>query len=535
MQILSTPIPQSFKITDQYVWLPNMYTLPAEISYDVTCGSETDEFLPCFSFTKAEWASESCDALSWYASPHRDDFTFRTELFRTFPKVKRLSPAFKPTVGVKFKMSCKITPNSATYSINGKPYATATYDNDTIPIQGYFGFAKYKTDNITVENVKVTAKSELPPASDADKRVLVNALITMLEVLGILLDGKPTIITKVTQDEAETMIKNAIIAYRQTPSLNSLSTNSVHSAIDRVYNKVHSDVSSFFDEEITEQSLMAISQASMAAGSIFSFFPLVSVICDGAALVTMATALGLEIDLEEKGQKIVAEASSLKTTIDGQAELAPAKKWNNARSAEILTLGQLNAGMASYRGDSSLYSLIYVIDVKTPGLSDEQLFEAVKKLCLDVNDLASKVPNLGDKLYAVVSAENSTAIKQATEAMTEISHDVAQLVGAIIGTVVFGAKLSYNVYKNYDSIKTSWNAIEGEAIPEGMEGRWTKTMGTCEKISAGIGAVAGIFGASMEIWQAVKTAEQKTEALQTITDNRDSIKEYYDSVMSHVH
>ncbi|GCL60880.1 hypothetical protein [Microcystis aeruginosa] len=153
MQILPSPIPQSFKITDQYVWLPDIYTLPASISYDVTCGSETDEFLPCFSFTKAEWASSECDALCWYASPHRDDFTFRTKLFRNFPSVKRLSPPYRPTVGKKFHMECKITTTSATYSINGIDYATATYKEGEVPNRGYFGFAKFGTENITVENV----------------------------------------------------------------------------------------------------------------------------------------------------------------------------------------------------------------------------------------------------------------------------------------------------------------------------------------------------------------------------------------------
>ena len=155
MQVLPSPIPQSFKITNQYVWLPTLYTLPAHISYDVTCGSETDEFLPCFSFTKAEWASPECDALCWYASPHRDDFTFRTKLFGETPTLKRLSPPYRPTVGTKFQMECKITATSATYSINGKDYATATYKEGKVPEQGYFGFAKYRTANIIVENVNV--------------------------------------------------------------------------------------------------------------------------------------------------------------------------------------------------------------------------------------------------------------------------------------------------------------------------------------------------------------------------------------------
>ncbi len=535
MQVLPNPIPRSFKITNQYVWLPTIYTLPATISYDVTCGSETDQFLPCFSFTKAQWASPECDALSWFASPNRDDFTFRTQLFRNFPATQRLSPPFRPTVGTKFTVECKITATSATYSINGKDYATATYKEGDVPLRGYFGFATYNPMNITVENVHVGAQQTTPPMSNSDKRMLVNALTNMLELLGTLLSGQTSILTKVTKEDAETMIRNAITAYRQTPSINSLSKDAVHTAIDRVYSQVNSDVASFFDEEIAEQSLMAASQAAMAGGSIFSFFPLVSVIFDATALATMATAMGLEIDIELKGPKIVAEANGLKDKIDQQPELAPAKKWNDARSAEILTLGRLNAGMQSYRGDSSLYALIFVLDQKSPGRNDDQLFEAVKKLCMDVSDLADKLPNLGDKLYEVVSKEDPTAIKQATENLAGVSTEVAQLVGAVVGTVVLGAKLAYNMYKNYDSIKTSWNALEGDPIPENMEGRWTKTMGTIDKVTAGIGFIAGVFGASMEIWAAVKTTEQKHEALKTIADNRDSIKEFYDSVLSHVH
>ncbi len=153
MKLLPTPIPSSFKITDQYVWLPELYTLPAQISYDVICGNETDEFIPCFSFTRAQWDSPECDALSWYASPHTDYFTFRTNLFEIYPTVERLSAPFKPTVGVSFKVSCNITSTSATYAINGVDYAKATYKQGDVPIQGYFGFAIYDTENITVKNV----------------------------------------------------------------------------------------------------------------------------------------------------------------------------------------------------------------------------------------------------------------------------------------------------------------------------------------------------------------------------------------------
>jgi hypothetical protein len=43
----------------------------------------------------------------------------------------------------------------ATYSINGIDYAKATYEEGQIPAQGYFGFATYGVENITVENVIV--------------------------------------------------------------------------------------------------------------------------------------------------------------------------------------------------------------------------------------------------------------------------------------------------------------------------------------------------------------------------------------------
>lgn len=155
MKIPISPPLKPFNITNQYVWLKDLYYLPIEITYDVTCGNEEDDFLPCFSLTKAEWDSPECDALSWYASPHRDDFTFRTKLFRDFPIVERRSPPWRPTVGTKFQMKCRIFSTSATYFINGIEYATATYEEGQIPVKGYFGFANYGVANITVENVEI--------------------------------------------------------------------------------------------------------------------------------------------------------------------------------------------------------------------------------------------------------------------------------------------------------------------------------------------------------------------------------------------
>ncbi len=361
-----------------------------------------------------------------------------------------------------------------------------------------------------------------------------NALTNMLEILGVLLSGEKTVVTKVTKDQAEDMINKAIIEYRETPNINSLGKDKVHAAIERVYEQVHSDVASFFDKEIAGEGLMAASQVAMTAASIFKSFPLVSVILDATALVTMAAATSLEIDIETIGSKIVVEANSLKSEIDKQPELAPVKKWNDARADEILIMGQLNAGMQDYRGDSSLYALISVIDQQTPGLKDDQLFNAVKKLCIDVNDLAGKLPNLGDKLYDVVSKENPDEIKKATQAMAEVSTGIGELVGAVVGTVIMSIILVCTYRQDSELIRRSWRALVGtEPIREGES--LTRTMQTREKILAGTLALGNAVGAGFEIWQAVKTAEQKDEALSTIAKNRDAVMTFYDSLMSHVH
>lgn len=142
-------------ITNQYVWLPKLVSLPTEISYDFKFNSVDDEFIPVYSYNKSEWGNKNIppDALSWYLSPHRDDFTFRTGLFNTFPKVER-GEKIETEIGKVYTMRCIINKNSASYSINGKTYATATYKEGAVPLKGYFGFAVYQRENINVLNIK---------------------------------------------------------------------------------------------------------------------------------------------------------------------------------------------------------------------------------------------------------------------------------------------------------------------------------------------------------------------------------------------
>ncbi|MBV6626865.1 MAG: hypothetical protein KI793_28660 [Rivularia sp. (in: Bacteria)] len=143
-------------IIDRYVWLQEEYKLPLKFNCNVVFNASSD-FIPCFSKTKAEWASADCDALSWYFSPDRHDLTFRTKLFRGYPAVQRHNPGFNAEVGKKYQMECEITNNTATYSIDGKKYATANYTPTEIPSSGYIGFAVYGREDILVDNITVTS------------------------------------------------------------------------------------------------------------------------------------------------------------------------------------------------------------------------------------------------------------------------------------------------------------------------------------------------------------------------------------------
>ena len=54
---------------------------------------------------------------------------------------------------------------------------------------------------------------------------------------------------------------------------------------------------------------------------------------------------------------------------------------------------------------------------------------------MNVSALSAQLPNLGDKLYDVVSKEDPSAIREEIQALVSVSSEVAQLVGAVIGTV----------------------------------------------------------------------------------------------------
>ena len=378
-----------------------------------------------------------------------------------------------------------------------------------------------------------TSEADSPP-SQSEIRIYMRDLVGMLDRLGTVLSGKSLKDVNVTKEEAEKLLTNAVIEFRQTGTVQHLSIIDVNNAVDKVYNKVKADVTSFFDKTIAEESLNAISSAALAGGSIFSAFPLVSVIFDVAALSTMAAAMGLEIDLQVEGPKIMAEASGLKSLIDEEPQLLPAKVWNDARAETIETIGRLK-GIEQTEGSSYLYALLFVIDQSKPNLTDAELAEELRTQCINFNDLLDKMPNLGRDLYDIVSSEDPSEIAEKVQKIIMVAPSgIVGILQTVIPFVAMTAILSFQTFRRFDKIQISWTGLAGGPVPQGMETRWRRTMTNIDRVQSAAGAIIGIFGATMSIWQAVKSAGAKEKALESLALNRDAVKHFYMEVIEHV-
>jgi len=63
--------------------------------------------IPVYSQNKKPWGGGS-DALSMYFATTRRDFTFRTKMFGSFPKVARPHSGFKAKVGRQYQFEATI-------------------------------------------------------------------------------------------------------------------------------------------------------------------------------------------------------------------------------------------------------------------------------------------------------------------------------------------------------------------------------------------------------------------------------------------
>merc|ERR1711988_1839809 len=130
-------------------WCPvkvELDTRPTVVTYEVK-GGAASEMIGAFSLNKLAWAGgkRGEDGLTWYAAPHRADFTFRTRVFGGFPRVTK-SHQRKGTPGVWHRVQVRLSRHSASYSVDGKHFATAKLKKDEVPESGYIGMIRYASD-----------------------------------------------------------------------------------------------------------------------------------------------------------------------------------------------------------------------------------------------------------------------------------------------------------------------------------------------------------------------------------------------------
>lgn len=172
-----------FMLTNKYIFSKQEFALPVKMSYGVKFMQDTpanSEFHPCWSKNKKPWGQDS-DALSWFFATHRQDFTFRTEMFGGFPNCKRPHGGFKAEIGKRYKFYAEIYEDRATYSIDGQEYASCTYEVGKVPKTGHVGFGIYAGNEVKAIDEVVVEAIQVNPVGNGSTNIGGQAIINAIE------------------------------------------------------------------------------------------------------------------------------------------------------------------------------------------------------------------------------------------------------------------------------------------------------------------------------------------------------------------
>merc|ERR1711959_260969 len=109
-----------------------------------TVSSAASECIGAFSHNKKRWSGgkKGEDALTWYVAPHRADFNFRTKVFGGFPRVLRTNQR-KVSKNTWHRVEVQLSLKKATYSVDGKHFASVSLRRGEVPKTGFVGMIRY--------------------------------------------------------------------------------------------------------------------------------------------------------------------------------------------------------------------------------------------------------------------------------------------------------------------------------------------------------------------------------------------------------
>jgi len=132
------------------VWLPEDVVLsddtPTVLAYEVRADNSQSECIGAFSSSRVRWAGGGTgeDALTWYAAPHRHDFTFRTRMYDFLHHIARHNRVRLPHAQWAL-VRVELTTTRAAYWVGGQLVAEAdlTREGTRRATLGWFGMVTY--------------------------------------------------------------------------------------------------------------------------------------------------------------------------------------------------------------------------------------------------------------------------------------------------------------------------------------------------------------------------------------------------------
>jgi len=143
-------------------------TLPFTLRYKFKI-KEDCQLIPHYSVKRSQWGQGNEEGLTWFHATNRCDFTFRTEVFRSFPEITTAN-TFTFEKNKSYKCKVEITQTGASYWINDKLYGKCNYSADKVLPGGTVGF--WTWENIShpcvIKNLKLNEGVDSDSGSDSD-------------------------------------------------------------------------------------------------------------------------------------------------------------------------------------------------------------------------------------------------------------------------------------------------------------------------------------------------------------------------------
>jgi len=160
-------------------WIPEEIELdpirPTQIWYEVRADAHNSEVIGGFSSSRARWnggqagADGLADALTWYAAPHRHDFTFRRNMYVVFDQGEVWRAPFSTPFRLKHAkwhhVNVHLTSRQAAYKIDGVLIASVALNQTaagaSVPRRGHVGMISYAS-SYTWRNLHIVRPEPVP-------------------------------------------------------------------------------------------------------------------------------------------------------------------------------------------------------------------------------------------------------------------------------------------------------------------------------------------------------------------------------------